>query len=418
MSETQSTRSAVSRLSVLDWVWIYLLVTSTCLRPNRATIQPCDASLQTIKDDFRCPRNQFEWNKKAEEMKCASFSQSCTETSDFVYHCLRNAWGNGTIHVCAPTRILFGGSCAEFSKGGARVQEHYLVGCTSCPFYYNSTTSYMYQECYENITTPTTISTEKDSSSINFNGEDMITAEEKNEGGVKRSLLLIGLIVIIITVVVTCMCVGKFLYVRRKRTAKSAERDTTGSFSPLEFNPDFLNILWKIVKAENEGKDVLKRKIHESECHKKYANYCLKPNIEPMSITGNWRTDLGIQTAADVFSIKIYVVIQMESGETKTYCFFPKDSDTEEWMKIAFEKEKDKQYMLLSDFISSNEEDANLTYDDVFDLNQFIKSKSESEEGTSKVFVQETTYLHHFQLDESSEKDHMLQISAQIGLLT
>lgn len=148
MSETQS-----SRLFGL----VYLLVTSICLPPNTAAviklvlhtnvklpivqstgllrnvrlcthfitwkqrekyknqilffsleIQPCPASLQTIKDDFRCPRNNLEWNKKAEEMKCASFSQNYTETSNFVYHCLVNVWGNGTIHVCAPTRVIFG----------------------------------------------------------------------------------------------------------------------------------------------------------------------------------------------------------------------------------------------------------------------------------------------------------------------
>lgn len=122
--------------------------------------------------------------------------------------------------------------------------------------------------------------------------------------------------------------------------------DTPDIVTPLELDLDFIEILSKTVNPEKEGTDVLKRKIHNSEFHEKYASYCLKPNLKHMSITGNWRKDLGIQTAADFFNIKIYVVVQMESGETKTYCFFPKDFDTEDWIKIAFGKEK--EYMLLS----------------------------------------------------------------------
>ncbi|XP_056014819.1 uncharacterized protein LOC125683333 isoform X2 [Ostrea edulis] len=379
MSETQSTTSAVSRLSVLDLVWIYVLVMLTCLRPNRATIQPCGASLQTIKDDFHCPRNQFEWNKKAEEMKCASFSQNCTETSDFVYHCLVNAWGNGTIHVCSPSRIIFGRLCSEFNKGGARVQEHYVVNCTSCPSDYNSKESYMYQECYENIKAPTTISTEINSSSSNYQRENVTIAREKRKWRKQRREPVISTVLTLLPL-----------------TNPDQEQpvDTPDIVTPLELDLDFIEILSKTVNPEKEGTDVLKRKIHNSEFHEKYASYCLKPNLKHMSITGNWRKDLGIQTAADFFNIKIYVVVQMESGETKTYCFFPKDFDTKDWIKIAFGKER--EYMLLSDSNSSNEEDASLTYDDVFVLNHYTKALNETEleEDTLEVDVQEDINLH------------------------
>lgn len=99
----------------------------------------------------------------------------------------------------------------------------------------------------------------------------------------------------------------------------SISDDKNDSVSPLELDPDVLKILCKIVNSEKKGTDEFKRDNYDTEFHEKCANYCLKPNTEPMSITGYWRNDLGIQTAADLFQIKIYVVVQMGPGKGETY---------------------------------------------------------------------------------------------------
>lgn len=125
----------------------------------------------------------------------------------------------------------------------------------------------------------------------------------------------------------------------------SISEDKNDSVSPLELDPDVLKILCKIVNSEKKGTDEFKRDIYDSEFHEKYANYCLKPNTEPMSITGYWRKDLGIQTAADVFQIKIYVVVPMGPDKRGTYCFAPKNSDRDIWMKIEFEKENQNKIL-------------------------------------------------------------------------
>lgn len=131
----------------------YVSVVSINLRHIRALSSRCDDSLKNVRDGVPCPASQTEWDERSKEMKCENFTQNCTEKNNFVYHCLVNPWRNNTVEVCAPVILIPGQFCAEFNKGGARVQTQYWP-CESCPILYNSSESYKYRECYELQTAP------------------------------------------------------------------------------------------------------------------------------------------------------------------------------------------------------------------------------------------------------------------------
>ncbi|XP_056014796.1 uncharacterized protein LOC125675832 isoform X5 [Ostrea edulis] len=110
---------------------------------------PCSPSRQTVRETMSCPRNKEEWTMRAKKMKCHDHPQNCTSTDNFKYHCVLNVWGNATIELCAEERVIVGRKCTEFSYGGAFLQEHYENKCTACPYLYNSSDIYLYQECFQ-----------------------------------------------------------------------------------------------------------------------------------------------------------------------------------------------------------------------------------------------------------------------------
>lgn len=213
-------------ISAFHFKW---MVIDEHLRQSRALKSPCYDSLKTVQESYSCPRNKIEWEEKAKEKKCETLNQTCTEPNSFVYHCLVNAWSNGTIEVCAPEQHIFGRVCAEFNKGGALVQEHYLSECTSCPLFYLSTESYKYQECYDLGKTPEKTTKqemfEKISSikpDVSSKGENQnitrTTTEYKHE---RFSLLEVILVSISTNVIILCLIMGILLILHRLRQRKA-----------------------------------------------------------------------------------------------------------------------------------------------------------------------------------------------------
>ncbi|XP_062579615.1 uncharacterized protein LOC134241602 [Saccostrea cucullata] len=109
----------------------------------------CLESLNTKRETSACPRNNVEYNVRAKAMACDKVQQDCTSPQKFKYHCVLNVWGNATVEVCAEEKIIVGRKCTEYSHGGAFLQEHYENSCTSCPYLYNSSDVYLYQECFQ-----------------------------------------------------------------------------------------------------------------------------------------------------------------------------------------------------------------------------------------------------------------------------
>lgn len=108
----------------------------------------CYESAETATKVKSCPQDHEEWTKAAVKKGCGEISHTC---SSFEYHCVINAWRNETIEVCAPKWIVHGYVCAEYSKGGKRIQGNKNAACKHCPSYYPSDESFKYQECYEYV---------------------------------------------------------------------------------------------------------------------------------------------------------------------------------------------------------------------------------------------------------------------------
>lgn len=76
----------------------------------KAVANPCPASIPTLVEVPRCPRDKSEWDQAASRKQCHKIAaiQKCTDPEKFVYHCLLNEWTNGTVEICAPTWFLSG----------------------------------------------------------------------------------------------------------------------------------------------------------------------------------------------------------------------------------------------------------------------------------------------------------------------
>lgn len=339
------------------------------IRHIRAVMPGCDESLKTLREGYSCPSNQLEWEERAKEMKCESVIQNCTENNDFVYHCLINAWPNGTLEVCAPRQIIAGSYCAEFNKGGARVQTQYRSQCRSCPYKYNSSDSFKYQECYDLVktlelstkeeqterTSPVILDISKGMENPNITN----STETQHQRGSRLQEWKIAAIVAVISLI-PLMSLFIFCKIWRKHR-KSADRSTNTEVNVLKINKDLLKYLSKVTE---EKLDSLSKKILDSPFWNKYADS--KPNdYDQIEVTGDFKEDMDIQAAVDVLNIRIYVAIRLQYDEETVVCFLPKDPDAEKWMKISLDSSK-QTYKFLSDGDSRNEEAAQLTYDHVF----------------------------------------------------
>lgn len=394
--------------------------TISSLQIRRAAIGVCDHSLKSVKEGFTCPENKSEWEKRAQDFHCETYSQNCTDKSSFVYHCLINPWSNGTIEVCAPRIKIFDKKCTEFNKGGARVQPVYRKTCQLCPKRYFSSESYKYQECYKlDVQREPTTHLKTVSSSRPY---EVVTNDQYIRNATNQTLkynfgheeqgysieyilpicLVLALLVILILILVykwrkrnahgnwmkifqillekenstevptnglTLGSSGKENFMK-ETTNENVEvmplgsEDRTREVQELRINTDLLKFICKLEDCK-DGIDGLKEKTLQSPYHDKYAEYLAKNHSPEMNVTGNWREDIRIQAAADIFNVKIFVV-QTQKENTITL-FLPKDTNAERWMKISVDRES--RYSYETDCDTCNEEEAKLVpYNDVYGI--------------------------------------------------
>ncbi|XP_061192282.1 uncharacterized protein LOC133200513 [Saccostrea echinata] len=117
-------------------------------RQKRGAREPCADSLKTVTVVKSCPKDKDTWEKRAKQKNCGDVPRNCSAT-DFVYHCILDEFGKSLLELCAGTTEIIARFCSEFSTGGMFVQEHAEKPCKRCPFAYNSSMSYLYNECYE-----------------------------------------------------------------------------------------------------------------------------------------------------------------------------------------------------------------------------------------------------------------------------
>ncbi|XP_078333757.1 uncharacterized protein LOC111101739 isoform X2 [Crassostrea virginica] len=101
----------------------------------------CIVSKSTVKKVKSCPQTAEEWGNAADKKGCEKVNNS------FIYHCVMNTWRNETVEVCALAIRIVGKVCPEYNVGGCRIQRS-KENCSECPVSYNSSESYLYQECY------------------------------------------------------------------------------------------------------------------------------------------------------------------------------------------------------------------------------------------------------------------------------
>nr|XP_022287292.1 uncharacterized protein LOC111100019 [Crassostrea virginica]XP_022287293.1 uncharacterized protein LOC111100019 [Crassostrea virginica] len=127
----------------------------------------CNESLQTVQKVLECPTNLTAYEAAAKQKNCSSFNaDSC---HSFQYHCVLSEDFHSLVEVCAPSLNIIGHVCAKFTwtlKSIIRVEG---MNCTDgpeeCPYSYNSTHAYKYQQCYNNIlysSSSTTVSNQRE----------------------------------------------------------------------------------------------------------------------------------------------------------------------------------------------------------------------------------------------------------------
>ncbi|XP_062611685.1 uncharacterized protein LOC134273505 [Saccostrea cucullata] len=127
-----------------------LLLCSSIRSSQGGTKYPCPESVDIASIHItKCPQNRKEMEERAKTFKCESRQQNCTTRAQYKYHCVLNSKGDGYIELCAPEVEIIGRRCTEFTTGGKFLQEHLESKCATCPFKYNSSESYKYDECYK-----------------------------------------------------------------------------------------------------------------------------------------------------------------------------------------------------------------------------------------------------------------------------
>lgn len=116
-----------------------------------AFTKPCNASLKTVTTVQRCPANLSSFEAAARRKNCSSLVGKARNCKYFQYHCVLGEDLMSAIELCAPSIYIIDHVCTTFStyhKSIIRVQG---LKCSECPWSYNSTNAYQYQQCYANI---------------------------------------------------------------------------------------------------------------------------------------------------------------------------------------------------------------------------------------------------------------------------
>ncbi|XP_061195600.1 uncharacterized protein LOC133203828 [Saccostrea echinata] len=165
----------------------------------------CIESFPTIKGVKQCPMTEEAWLHAAKRKRCDALAniQTCVPEPDrFVYHCLVNQWGNGTVEVCAPIWILTG-YCGYYDTVIGKIVNDVQKDCTtdvnSCPLRYNSSESFKYPRCYD-----------VKKSKENTLGDCKSSTESQNE----------WMIIAIILAICSCIIIAVICWWSRRTTGK------------------------------------------------------------------------------------------------------------------------------------------------------------------------------------------------------
>lgn len=73
-----------------------------------AFTEPCNASLQTIKNVTQCPANRSSFETAARRKNCSSLAGEARNCKSFQYHCVLGIDLKSAIELCAPSINIIG----------------------------------------------------------------------------------------------------------------------------------------------------------------------------------------------------------------------------------------------------------------------------------------------------------------------
>lgn len=93
-------------LSQATLIYIRLIFHQVC----RGEFKYCQEAVDNVKSVTSCPTSEKQWESAANRKNCqlTAAQQTCSEPETFVYHCVINGYGNETLEVCAPRRLMIG----------------------------------------------------------------------------------------------------------------------------------------------------------------------------------------------------------------------------------------------------------------------------------------------------------------------
>lgn len=187
----------------------------------------CKEAVESVETVSSCPTSKEQWNKASSRKKCweKAFKQACSAPEKFVYHCVINGYGNATLEVCAPERLILG-HCTEFNEVGGVIQDQLLSKCNGvfpkCDDYYFSSEAYKYEDCYKVIEANKLIT----STSKNVNH---VPSDEKVDGDESTIPILAGGIFafgfVVFLIVIILYATRRKIISRWKRGKKESSED-------------------------------------------------------------------------------------------------------------------------------------------------------------------------------------------------
>eukprot|EP00105_Crassostrea_gigas_P040445 XP_019924593.1 PREDICTED: uncharacterized protein LOC105332542 isoform X1 [Crassostrea gigas] len=146
-----------------------------------AFTEPCNASLQTIKNVTKCPANRSSFETAARRKNCSSLAGEARNCKSFQYHCVLGIDLKSAIELCAPSINIIDHVCTTFSSYYKSIIRVHELTCSECPWSYNSTNAYQYQQCYTYIYMNRLLTSELTTSTLQSNRSASHCKEESED---------------------------------------------------------------------------------------------------------------------------------------------------------------------------------------------------------------------------------------------
>lgn len=114
----------------------------------------CNMSVATISVVSECPTNVSSYKEAVRKKNCSSLAADARHCTSFQYHCVLSEDLKNAVEVCAPSINIIDHVCAPFNTNYESIMRVHGLNCSACPWSYNSTLAFQYQECFTYLHQP------------------------------------------------------------------------------------------------------------------------------------------------------------------------------------------------------------------------------------------------------------------------